>query len=171
MTSEPASEIERLLALRAERLRHAPAPEIEQRWLAQFPMAGGSFAVPLDALRGALPLRLVRAVPGCASYIIGLVVFQGELLTALSLASLVGINGWSQDPSTVLVLESRDGALYATDCEVIPRAIAVECEVYERAMSEVEVTGLAEVLLPDGSPTRLIDLSRLVERAKGLDGA
>src|SRR5438132_3865919 len=91
---DPASlpaEIRDLLARRAERMRVAPeadAGEEELLWVGQFPIGVEQHAIPLASLRAALPLRLVTPVPLAPPPVIGVLRYQGRIVTALSLASL-----------------------------------------------------------------------------------
>ena len=77
--------------------------------------------MPLESLRAALPLRLVTPVPLSQPHVIGVLRYQGQVLAALSLASLLGGHGWRQDPAVLLVVDRGDGELCALDCEAIPR--------------------------------------------------
>ena len=62
---EESAEVRELLARRAERLkaRSDRGQEETTVWVAEFPLGEERFALPLEALRAALPLRMVTAVP------------------------------------------------------------------------------------------------------------
>ena len=64
--------------------------------------------------------------------------FQGQVLAALSLASLLGGHGWRQDPAVLLVVDRGDGELCAVDCEAIPRPIRLPVGAVEAARPRAE---------------------------------
>src|SRR6185312_2526100 len=78
-------------------------------WVAEFPVGDETFAFPLGSLRAAMPLQRVTPVPLSSPEVIGVVRFQGEALTVLSLASLLGIRGWREDPMVLIIVETTDG--------------------------------------------------------------
>src|SRR5687767_10137255 len=116
-------EIRHLLEERAKRLRDLEQTEVVREeavhWVAEFPLGEERYALPLESLRAALPLRMVTPVPLSAPHVIGVLRFQGQVLAALSLASLLGGHGWRQDPAVLLVVDRGDGELCAVDCEAI----------------------------------------------------
>lgn len=156
-----------LLEARAERLRrHSAVQEEETRWVALFPVGEDQYALPLQALRGAMPLRLVTPVPLAPPGIVGVVRHQGRILTVLSLASLLGCRGWRQDPAVLLVLERGDGELVACDCEQVPVATAIPA--LSLAQAPASADGLTrELRLPGNGIAQLIDVGRLLERLGG----
>jgi chemotaxis signal transduction protein len=164
----PSEEVARVLARRAERLRAVPVVSEEAAlWLAQFPLAGEAYALPLERLRGAIPLRLVRSVPLCPSHVLGTLMFQGELIVALRLASLVGAQGGHRAPATLLVVELGHGHLCAIDCEAIPRPTTVPRKAFDAAEARAAKTGVAELATEGRTSIVLIDLPRLVAMAGG----
>jgi len=161
-----SEEVARVLARRADRLRAVPlADEEAVVWLAQFPLADEVYALPLESLRGAIPLRLVRSVPLCPPHVIGTLMFQGDLITALSLASLVGVRGWRSDPATLLVVEVGAAALCAIDCEAVPRPTTLVRKVFEAAEARARLEGIAELASEARRPILLLDLPKLVAMA------
>src|SRR5437899_13058825 len=92
-------EVEELLVQRAERVRRKPAETDEENvlWVAEFPVGEETYALPLETLRAAVPLKMVTAVPLSPSHVIGILRFQGQIVTALSLASLLVGRGWRVD--------------------------------------------------------------------------
>jgi hypothetical protein len=93
--------------------------------------------------------------------------FQGELIAALSLASLVGVRGWRSDPATLLVVEVGQGHLCAIDCESVPRPTTVPRRSFEAAQARVALTGAAEVAAEEHKPITLIGLPKLIANAGG----
>src|SRR5207253_4573879 len=93
-----------LLERRAARLREKPraAEEESVLWAAEFPVGEDSYALPLESLRAAVPLKMVTSVPLSPPHVIGILRFQGQIVTALSLASLLGGRGWREDPAVLL---------------------------------------------------------------------
>jgi purine-binding chemotaxis protein CheW len=155
-------ELRELLEKRAERARARPAEEQEQAVLhvAEFPVGEDRVALPLASLRAALPLRAVTPVPLAPPQVIGVVRFQGEVLTAYSLASLLGARGWREDPAVLLVV-SAGARLVAVDCEQIPKPGQLAIEQVEQARSRAGGP-LAAVLTPDLQEIQLLDLERLL---------
>jgi purine-binding chemotaxis protein CheW len=163
-----ADDSARILALRAARLRAVSVAADEAVvWIAQFPLADETYAVPLSRLRAAIPLRQVRAVPLSAPHVVGTLLFQGELITALSLASLVGVRGWQTDPSTLLVVDVGEGRSCAVDCEAVPRPVTVARKIFEGAEVRAASNGTAELSTDGRKPMVLIDLPALLAAARG----
>jgi purine-binding chemotaxis protein CheW len=161
---------EQVLAQRADRIRRRPTALDEERvaWIAEFPIADERYAVRLDSLRGALPLRAVRPVPLSPPHVIGVLRFQGQLVTALSLASLLGVRGWRQDPSILCVVDVGDGAAVAFDCESIPIPRALSAAALDQARSRDDGEPVWNVTTGDLERIQLVDLARLLARRKDL---
>lgn len=157
-------EVQRLLQRRAERLREQSENAVEEtvHWVAEFPLGEERYALPLEALRAALPLRMVTPVPLSAPHVIGVLRFQGQVLAALSLASLLGGHGWRQDPAVLLVLERGDGELCAVDCESIPRPLGLPVGAVEAA--RVRADGPVLEVFTGDQLIHLIDPPRLLSR-------
>jgi chemotaxis signal transduction protein len=160
---EPADDKTRaLLARRSERLR-APLPadsELRAEWVAELAIGEDRYAIALSALRAVVPLRLVTPVPLSRPHVIGLLRFGGQIITALSLASLLGIRGWAQDPAVLIVVDPGFGGLVALDCEDVPRPIAVAA----RALEEARGRGKLADFVHEGRVLHVIDLARLLDR-------
>ncbi|HEY8212227.1 MAG TPA: chemotaxis protein CheW [Myxococcaceae bacterium] len=155
-----------ILEIRRERLRKRPeaaAGDEAVFWVAEFPVGDERYAVPLQRLRGSVPLRLVTPVPLSPPHVVGILRFQGQVLAALSLAVLLGGRGWRQDPAVLLVLEGPSGDLVALDCEQVPQPLAVPSSVVEAARGRGLET-VAVVSLPGARQLNLIDLDRLLAR-------
>jgi purine-binding chemotaxis protein CheW len=155
-----------LLERRAARLRAKPKAESDEAmlWAAEFPIGDDSYALPLAALRAAVPLRMVTPVPLSPPHVIGILRFQGQILTAMSLASLLGGRGWREDPAVLLVVDPGiGGRLFALDCERIPRPVSLPASAVEEARAR-STGALAEVTLPGMQQVNLIDLRRLIDR-------
>jgi chemotaxis signal transduction protein len=152
-----------ILARRAERLRTAP-PLLadEERVLLAAAISFGdlTIAFALSALRGVLPLRAVTPVPLAEPVVIGVTRFQGQLITVLSLASLLGV-AWRTDPSNVLVLNSGEGTV-AVDCADIPRLVTLPSRA-------IEGTGgaMTPVHTEEGELVQLLDPALLMESTRG----
>ena len=155
-----------ILARRAERLRAEP-PAIEDEalaWIAEFPVGEERFALSLDRLRAVVPLRRVTPVPLARPHVIGILRFQGQIVTAISLASLLGIRGWSQDPAVLMVVDPGWGPLTALDCEQIPKPTTVPA----RALDAARAGRDAVTEVPFGADVvHFIDLARLLDRRAG----
>jgi purine-binding chemotaxis protein CheW len=164
-TNGHAAEIDDLLVRRAERVRRKPSDGDEENvlWVAEFPIGEETYALPLDILRAAVPLKMVSAVPLSPPHVIGILRFQGQIVTALSLASLLGGRGWREDPAVLLVVDPGFGRLIALDCERIPKPTGVPHALVEEARART--TGpVCEITLPGMRQVNLLDLLRLMDR-------
>ncbi|MGZ6124301.1 MAG: chemotaxis protein CheW [Myxococcales bacterium] len=160
-----APELNELLVRRAERARQKPAAADEENvlWVAEFPIGEEMYAVSLDVLRAAVPLKMVTAVPLSPPHVIGILRFQGQIVTALSLASLLGGRGWREDPAVLLVVDPGFGHLLALDCERIPKPIGVPHALVEEARARSS-GAICELTLPGTRQVNLLDLLRLMDR-------
>src|SRR2546426_11888895 len=89
-----------LLERRAARLREKPRESEEESvlWAAEFPVGEDSYALPLDTLRAAVPLKMVTPVPLSPPHVIGILRFQGQTPPPLSLPPLLGGPACPRDP-------------------------------------------------------------------------
>jgi purine-binding chemotaxis protein CheW len=126
--------------------------------VAEFPLGEERYALPLEALRAALPLRMATPVPLSSPHVIGVLRFQGQVVAALSLASLLGGHGWRQDPAVLLVLDRGDGELCAVDCEAIPRPIGVPVGAVEVARTRSEGPIIQVLFSPQPGQQQLVHL-------------
>src|SRR5438105_10458316 len=155
-----------LLERRAARLRDKPRTTEEESvlWAAEFPVGEDSYALPLETLRAAVPLKMVTPVPLSPPHVIGILRFQGQILTALSLSSLLGGRGWREDPAVLLVVDpGLGGRLVALDCERIPKPVPLPHALVEEARARTSGP-VVEVTLPGLKQLNLIDLKRLLDR-------
>jgi len=160
-----APELNELLLRRAERARRKPVDADEDNvvWVAEFPIGEETYAIPLDVLRAAVPLKMVTPIPLSPPHVIGILRFQGQIVTALSLSSLLGGRGWREDPAVLLVVDPGFGHLVAVDCERIPKPTPVPQTVLEQGRARS--TGpLCELTLPGMRQILLLDLLRLMDR-------
>lgn len=166
MSDEPVTPWQReLLERRAERLAAPEASTVEEAmaWVAQFSLGDDLLALPLEQLRAAVPLSLVTPVPLSDSHVIGVLRHHGEIISALSLASLLGGRGWRHDPTVLLVVSPGPGRVVALDCEQTPRAIALPKAAVEAAATR-DGAVTREVLTAERRVIHLIDLDALLER-------
>jgi purine-binding chemotaxis protein CheW len=155
-----------LLERRAARLREKPAANSDEAvlWVAEFPIGDESYGLPLDGLRAAVPLKMVTPVPLSPPHVIGILRFQGQVLTAMSLASLLGGRGWREDPAVLLVVDpGMGGRLVAVDCERIPKPVPLPLPLVEAARARTSGS-VADVTLPGMQQINLVDLRRLLDR-------
>ena len=154
-----------LLERRAQRVRERPQGVDEESvlWVAEFPVGEESYAIPLDMLRAAVPLRMVTPVPLSPPHVIGILRFQGQIVTALSLASILGGRGWREDPAVLLVVDPGFGRLVALDCERIPKPGGYPHALVEEARARTE-GAVIELTLPGLRQVHLLDLRRLMDR-------
>ena len=155
-----------LLERRAARLREKAPADVDEPvlWAAEFPIGEESYALPLEALRAAVPLKMVTPVPLSPPHVIGILRFQGQILTALSLSSLLGGRGWREDPAVLLVVDpGLGGRLLALDCERVPKPVPLPHALVEEARAR-STGAVAEVTLPGLHQVNLLDLRRLMDR-------
>jgi purine-binding chemotaxis protein CheW len=166
-TGDVAPELNELLVRRAERARQKPADSEEENVLlvAEFPVGEETYAIPLHVLRAAVPLKMVTPVPLSPPHVIGILRFQGQIVTALSLASLLGGRGWREDPAVLLVVDPGFGHLVALDCERIPKPVGLPHALVEEARSR-SGGPVCEITLPGMRQVHLLDLLRLMDRRK-----
>jgi hypothetical protein len=101
-----------ILELRAARLRAKPTSVADEApfWVAEFPVGDEQYAIPLGLLRACIPLKMVTPVPLSPPHVIGVVRFQGEILSAFSMSALLEGKGWRTDPSVLLVVDQGRGS-------------------------------------------------------------
>ena len=160
-----AAELNELLTRRAQRVQERPAQADDENvlWVAEFPVGEETYAIALDTLRAAVPLRMVTPVPLSPPHVIGILRFQGQILTALSLASLLGGRGWREDPAVLLVVDPGFGRLVALDCERIPKPVGVPHALVDEARAR-SAGAVCEITLPGLRQMNLLDLRRLMDR-------
>lgn len=134
--------------------------------VAEFPVGEEVFAIEVESLRAALPLRMVTPVPLAPPEVVGVMRHQGEILTVLSLASLLGVRGWKTDPAVILVVEHARGELVALDCEQIPKPTGLPPQAVAVARG-AESGPVAQVMRPGRPPVNLIDVPRLLATRRG----
>ena len=158
-----------LLRRRAERLARPVALEEDtdeaQLLVAEFSVGDARYALPLANLRMALPLRDVTPVPLAPAHVIGVLRFEGQVITALSFASLLSIRGWRRDPAVLLVVACAR-KLVALDSETIPKLGTLPRAAIEIGRSR-SADALVEIVTSGGQVTNLIDLDRLIQ-SRGL---
>ncbi|HZH02965.1 MAG TPA: chemotaxis protein CheW [Myxococcaceae bacterium] len=161
--SNMSAEVTQLLERRAARLSLRPVVDEEDAaaWLAEFPLGDTRFAIPLHSLRAAVPLRWVTPVPLSPPYVIGVLRFEGQILSALSLSSLLGGRGWRQDPAVLLVVEGEDGRRVAIDCEQIPRPVTVPSASVRAAQAQAHGP-VSHLVTPDLRAIALLDVPWLL---------
>jgi purine-binding chemotaxis protein CheW len=163
---ELGPELAELLLRRAERVRLKPTESEDETvlWIAEFRVGEDHYAIPLDVLRAAVPLKMVTSVPLSPPHVVGILRFQGQIVTALSLSSLLGGRGWREDPAVLLVVDVGLGRLVALDCEQIPKPSSIPHALVNEARART--TGpVAEITLPGMRQVNLLDLRRLIETA------
>ena len=107
-------------------------------------------------------------VPLAPAHVIGILRFQGQVVSVLSLASLLGNPGWREDPQTLLVPELGGRRLVAVDCERIPTPTALPRRLVDQARSQPgrhKGTSI-ELLTPDRRQIHLLDVHLLLDRRR-----
>jgi chemotaxis signal transduction protein len=157
-----------LLEARAERLRARLEMKTEEATIAvaEFRVGTQSFAIPLLSFRAGVPLKLVTSVPLSPPDVIGIVRYHGRVITALSLASLLGVQGWRTDPTVLLIVEPSPDHLVGLDCEQIPKPSTLPLAAVEKARARSRGP-ISELFIPGQEPISLLDLKALLARGKG----
>jgi purine-binding chemotaxis protein CheW len=158
-----------LLRRRAERLARPLAadtgPQESQLVVAELALGDARYALPFADLQAALPLKDVTPVPLAPAHVIGVLRFRGQPVTALSLASLLGIRGWRRDPAVLLVVATAHRPI-AIDSEAIPRQTTLARAAVDGARLRGG-SGILEVATARGEIVNLLELGRLLA-ARGL---
>ena len=68
-----APELNELLIRRAARIKHKPPESLDDNllWVAEFPVGEETYAIPLEKLRAAVPLKMVTPVPLSPPHVVG----------------------------------------------------------------------------------------------------
>jgi chemotaxis signal transduction protein len=152
-----------LLERRAARLRAPVAVEPDAvLWVAEISVGERVHVLPLAALRATVPLRMVTPVPLAPPHVIGILRFHGQIITALSLASLLGVAGWRADPAVLVIVEVGGEVLCAIDCEQVPKAAPISARAIDLARARAPGSRTFEVHAGDRwvhfvEPARLLD--------------
>jgi purine-binding chemotaxis protein CheW len=157
--------LDEILETRAARARAAPDAGQAEATLpvAEFSLGKDRYAIPLVALRAVRPLKVVTPVPRSPVHVIGIMRFEGQLITAVSLMTLLGVKGWRQDCAVLLVVELEGGRRLAVDCEHIPRIEALQ----QRAVDQARARGsgpVHDVTTVSLETVGLIDIAALLAR-------
>lgn len=151
--------------LRARRQDTSGAAE-QAEWVAEFPIADEFYGFPLLRVRAVIPLRLIAPVPLAPPHVLGVVRFEGDMITAISLVALLGVRGWRSDSDMLIVLERSHGGLIAVDSESAPRATTLPHAVIEEARA-VSSGPILDVRTRDMRVLRYIhDIEALIPDAK-----
>ncbi len=162
-TAAPGDDVYRLLQARAERLKAQLASKADEATLmvAQFRVGEEQYAIPLSAFRAAVPLKLVTSVPLSPPEVVGIFRYQGQVVSALSLASLLGVRGWRLDPTVLLVVEPFPGKLIGLDCEEIPKPCPLPLALIEKA-KHAGGEAVVELFIEGSGHLHLLDLAALL---------
>jgi len=163
MTDESSTAERLVLRRRAERLRLAERTDTADEGtvaIASFHVGEDQFAIELARMRAVVPLRLVTPVPLARPHVIGVLKFDGRIVTAHSLAARLGVRGWRHDPEILIVVELPNGELAALDCEEVPTADALPAKRLAEARARsadawLEVEGM------NGKIVNVVDVARL----------
>jgi purine-binding chemotaxis protein CheW len=133
--------------------------------VAEFSLGDARYALPFAQLQAALPLRGVTPVPLAPAHVIGVLRFRGQPISVLSLASLLGVRGWSRDPAVLLIVATAH-KLVAIDSEMIPKPGTLD----QAAIDIARIRGgvdVIEVATVTGELVNLLEMDRLLA-ARGL---
>jgi purine-binding chemotaxis protein CheW len=161
-----SDDVRALLKARADRLKTQLVSKDDEPVLmvAQFRVGEAQYAIPLRDFRAALPLKLVTPVPLSPPQVVGVLRYVGQVITALSLASLLEVRGWRMDPKVLLVVEPVAGKLIGLDCEEIPKPCPLPLTAVQKAKDQ-DHGPVVELFIAGSAPIHLIDLAALLDRA------
>jgi purine-binding chemotaxis protein CheW len=146
-------------AARLARPRPVASDEAEDRMsVAQFSLGDALYAVPLHDLRAALALRDVTPVPLAPAHVIGVLRWEGKVITAVSLASLLGVRGWQRDPAVLLIV-ACERRLVAVDSEMIPRLATLSRSAIDSGRARRQGPAV-EIVGPGGVIVNLLDVGQ-----------
>jgi chemotaxis signal transduction protein len=132
-------------------------------WIASFSLGDNDYAIPLKALRAAVPVSGVTPVPRSSRVVVGVLQFQSEIIAALSTAALLG-SGWSIDPMILLVVDAGRGRTVALDCAQIPLATTLPTVRYREAIAAAGAGAFPSLVVPGRRAITIIDIERLLDR-------
>jgi len=160
-----SEEVRVLLQARADRLKAKLTSQADEPVLmvAQFRVGEAQYAIPLRDFRAAVPLKLVTPVPLAPPQVVGVFRYQGQVVSALSLASLLEVRSWRLDPTVLLVVEPILGQLIGLDCEEIPKPCPLPLTAVQKA-KERDRGPIVELFIPGSVPIHLIDLAALLDQ-------
>ena len=168
MTEEADAATREILRRRAEKLRAPPPVEEDEgavELFASFAIDSERYALPLSSLKAIIGLKLVTPVPLVPAHVIGIVRYQGDIVTALSLAALLRDRSWRADTQFLLIVEPTPGRVVGLDCAEIPLAMALPRQLVASAR-EREDGAVREVLTPEREVIGILDVERLLERSR-----
>lgn len=157
-----------LLAWRAEQVRQAQASlenDVDVLHVCEFPIGRTTYAFPLSVVRAAAPLRGVTPVLLSEPHVIGVMRFQGRVVSVLSLSTMVGIRGWQADPTIVIVIQRQEGGFTAFDCEQIPKPATLSMAAVKAARPDAS-GAILEVATTDLNTVHLIDVEALIRATR-----
>jgi chemotaxis signal transduction protein len=171
--SSLSSDLHALLVRRSERIRTpeaSPDAEDDSMWVASFVMGEREYALALSALRAAVPMRMLTPVPHSSSVVVGVLLFQGQVIAALSTATLLA-SGWSGDPTILLVVDAGGGHIVALDCAQVPKAVTLPLGRFRQAARLVDGP-LVRTSIPGRGDVTVVDLPSLLQKHdyRGTDG-
>jgi purine-binding chemotaxis protein CheW len=103
-----------------------------RRWLG-FLLAGGHYAVPLEAVREVLPLAPLTEVPRAPERVLGVALLHGEVTTVCDPRRALGLPGAVWDSPGRLLLVSLRGETLALRVDAVTRIVALDEDEVERA--------------------------------------
>jgi len=152
-----------VLRARADRLRATPDEDASDStyWVAAFGLGDERFSVSLPEMLAVLPLTAVTPVPLAPNAVLGMLRFQGALIPALSLASMLVGRAVRRDPVALVIVSSTSGRVVALDCEQIPGVIGIDPSRVAIARDGVSEP-FVELTAEDGEPINLLDVDVLL---------
>lgn len=152
------------LERRAEQARMSP-PATAECQLAELVVGERVYALPLSAFRAVVPRKRVTRVPLASPAVLGILRFQGQIITAHSTRALLDLGGSHRDAPVLIVVDPGRGGLAAIDCEEVPRPLAVPRAALDAARPNE--AGTLRELATDGRTVGVLELSRLLDRRSG----
>jgi purine-binding chemotaxis protein CheW len=146
-----------LLTARAERLRRRTEADDtdEGAWAAEFRLGEERYALPLERLRGCLPMKALSPVPLARPGVVGITRWEGKVVAVFSLAGLLGLKGRRRDPA-VLLFVSTGRSVVGLDCEEIPRTVLLPLRAPDSAPATTGAVRPLSIQAPGQAAPRLL---------------
>ncbi|HXN32463.1 MAG TPA: chemotaxis protein CheW [Polyangiaceae bacterium] len=158
------SDIRDLLVRRSERIGKSAATadgEDDTLWVAAFSLGDREYALSLPMLRAAMPLRSVTRVPRSSRVVLGVLQFQGQVIAALSTATLLG-SRWHATPTVLLVVDLGATRTVALDCVQVPVAKTLPLSAFREACIASDGP-IVRVGVPGRAAVHVVDLAQLLD--------
>jgi purine-binding chemotaxis protein CheW len=136
-------------------------------------MVGGEmFAIDTKTIREVLAARAVQRIPLAPAYVAGVIPNRGEVLTTVSLRSLLGLEERGGTSSVLVLEDAEEDEWFGLMVDAVGRVVTVEAATLEANPSTLGARAKAlfdgVYKLPDGLMIRLDSTKLRPSRLKGI---